>query len=96
MQCSICKIFKLEKDFPIDNNVVSNKKRSNCKACEVKRHQNYLKDMSPIKKEKKDTGKIIEEKRVIELKSNFLSKYLYFTLATLILLLVVIFYFVSR
>ena len=52
--------------------------------------------VSPIKKEKKDTGKIIEEKRVIELKSNFLSKYLYFTLAILILLLVVIFYFVSR
>ena len=52
--------------------------------------------VSPIKKEKKDTGKIVEEKRVIELKSNFLSKYLYFTLAILILLLVAIFYFVSR
>ena len=52
LECSICKKFKLEKDFPTDNNVVSNKKRSNCKACEVKRYQNYLKDMSPIKKEK--------------------------------------------
>ena len=51
-QCSICKKFKLEEDFPTDNNVVSNKKRSNCKACEVKRYQNYLKDMSPSQKEK--------------------------------------------
>ena len=32
--------------------------------------------VSPIKKEEKDTGKIVEEKRVVELKSNFLSKYL--------------------
>ena len=52
--------------------------------------------VSPIKKERKDTGKIIEEKRVVELKSNFLNKYLYFELSILILLLVVIFYFVSR
>ena len=52
--------------------------------------------VSPIKKEEKETGKIVEEKRVVELKSNFLNKYFYFTLATLILLLVVIFYFVSR
>jgi len=52
--------------------------------------------VSPIKKEEKDTGEIVEEKRVIKLKSNFLSKYFYFTLTTLILLLVVIFYFVSR
>ena len=52
--------------------------------------------VSPIKKEKKDTGEIVEEKRVVELKSNFLNKYFYFALATLILLLVVIFYFVSR
>ena len=52
--------------------------------------------VSPIKKEEKDTGKIIEEKRVTELKSNFLNKYLYFSLATSILLLVAIFYFVSR
>ena len=52
--------------------------------------------VSPIKKEETDTGKIIEEKRVVELKSNFLNKYLYFALSILILLLVVIFYFVSR
>ena len=36
--------------------------------------------VSPIKKEEKDTGEIVEEKRVIKLKSNFLSKYFYFTL----------------
>ena len=52
--------------------------------------------VSPIKREEKDTGKIVEEKRVIELKSNYLNKYFYLALATLILLLVVIFYFVSR
>ena len=52
--------------------------------------------VSPIKKEEKETGKIVEEKRVVELKSNFLNKYFYFALVILILLLVVIFYFVSR
>ena len=52
--------------------------------------------ISPIKKEEKDTGEVVEEKRVVELKSNFLNKYFYFALVTLILLLVVIFYFVSR
>ena len=52
--------------------------------------------VSPIKKEEKDTGEVVEEKRVVELKSNFLNKYFYFALVTLILLLVVIFYFVSR
>ena len=52
--------------------------------------------VSPIKKEEKETGKIVEEKRVVELKSNFLNKYFYFAIATSILLLVVIFYFVSR
>ena len=51
--------------------------------------------VSPIKKEE-DTDEIVVEKRVVELKSNFLNKYFYFALATLILLLVVIFYFVSR
>ena len=50
--------------------------------------------VSPIKKEEKDTGEIVEKKRVIKLKSNFLSKYFYFTLTALILLLVVIFYFI--
>ena len=38
----------------------------------------------------------IEEKRVEELKSNFLNKYIYSSIAILILLIVVIFYFVSR
>ena len=50
---------------------------------------------APIKKVK-DTGEIVEKKRVVELKSNFLNKYFYFALTILILLLVVIFYFVSR
>jgi carbon monoxide dehydrogenase subunit G len=52
--------------------------------------------VSPIKTEKKDINGSIKEKRVRELKSNFLNKYFYFSLGTLILLLVVIFYFVSR
>ena len=52
--------------------------------------------VSPIRKEEKDTGEIVEEKRVVELKSNFLNKYFYFALGALILLLVVIFYIVSR
>ena len=38
----------------------------------------------------------VEKKRVQELKSNFLNKYIYSALAVLILLLVAIFYFVSR
>ena len=52
--------------------------------------------VDPINKKDKDTGKVIEEKRVVELKSNFLNKYIYSAIAILILLLVVIFYFVSR
>ena len=52
--------------------------------------------VAPIKKEEKDTGEFLEVKRVVELKSNFLNKYFYFAFATLILLLVAIFYFVSR
>ena len=52
--------------------------------------------ISPITKEEKNTGTIIAEKRVKELKSNFLNKYIYAGIAILILLLVVIFYFVSR
>ena len=52
--------------------------------------------VSPIVKKEKDTGKIIKEKRVVELKSNFLNKYFYFAITALILLLVVIFYIVSR
>ena len=52
--------------------------------------------ISPITKQEKNTGTIIVEKRVKELKSNFLNKYIYAGIAILILLLVVIFYFVSR
>ena len=37
-----------------------------------------------------------EKKRVKELKSNFLNKYIYSVIVILILLLVAIFYFVSR
>ena len=50
---------------------------------------------TPIKKVK-DTGKIVEEKRVKEVKSNFLSRYIYSAIFVLILLIVVIIYFVSR
>ena len=49
LQCSICKEFKFEDDFPIDNNVISNKRRSNCKSCEVKRYQNYISSFSQSK-----------------------------------------------
>ena len=45
---------------------------------------------------KKGTGTVLEEKRVKEIKSNFLNKYIYSVTIILILLLVVIFYFVSR
>jgi len=40
--------------------------------------------------------KLVGEKRVKELKSNFLNKYIYSGLAILFLLIVAIFYFVSR
>ena len=50
---------------------------------------------APIKKVK-DTGEIIEEKRVKVVKSNFLGKYIYSIIVVLILLIVVIIYFVSR
>ena len=50
---------------------------------------------APIKKVK-DTGEIVQEKRVKEVKSNFLSRYIYSTIFVLILLIVVIIYFVSR
>ena len=51
--------------------------------------------VSPIKDEKK-TGEVMKEQRVKELKSNFLNKYIYSAIFVLFLLLVVIFYFVSR
>ena len=50
---------------------------------------------APIKKVK-DTGEIIEEKRVKVVKANFLEKYIYSIIFVLILLIVVIIYFVSR
>ena len=50
---------------------------------------------SPIKKTE-DEGKIVEEKRVIKLESNFLNKYIYSIIFVLILLTVAIIYFVSR
>ena len=50
--------------------------------------------VSPI--QKKEIGSNIREKRVEELKSNFLNKYIYSAVIILILLLVAIFYFVSR
>ena len=50
--------------------------------------------VSPI--QKKELGSNIREKRVEELKSNFLNKYIYSAVIILILLLVAIFYFVSR
>ena len=52
--------------------------------------------VAPITKEEKEIGEIVKEKRVEEVKSNFLNKYIYLILTILILLLVVIFYFVSR
>ena len=52
--------------------------------------------VAPIVKEEKETGTVLEEKRVKEIKSNFLNKYIYLVTAILILLLVAIFYLVSR
>ena len=56
-------------------------------------------DSSAQKSKFKETTEInasVEKKRVKELKSNFLNKYIYLTVSILILLLVAIFYFVSR
>ena len=52
--------------------------------------------VAPLTKEENGTGSIVEEKRVEELKSNFLNKYIYSIIGILILLIVAIFYFVSR
>ena len=52
--------------------------------------------VSPITGEKEDSDGNVELKRVKELKSNFLNKYIYLSVGILFLLLVVIFYFVSR
>jgi len=52
--------------------------------------------VAPIVKEEEKNGTVVKEKRVNEIKSNFLNKYIYSTIAILILLIVAIFYFVSR
>lgn len=54
--------------------------------------------VDPIKnnKDKSSVGLKSTKVRVKELKSNFLNKYIYLTIILFILLLVVIFYFVSR
>ena len=52
--------------------------------------------VAPIVKEKEKNGTVVKEKRVNEIKSNFLNKYIYSTITILILLVVAIFYFVSR
>ena len=52
--------------------------------------------VAPIMKVENKTGEIEKQKRVKEIKSNFLNKYVYSITIILILLIVVIFYFVSR
>ena len=52
--------------------------------------------VAPITKKENVSKGPVEEKRVRELKSNFLNKYIYSIIAILILLIVAIFYFVSR
>ena len=52
--------------------------------------------VAPMFKGEKETETVVVEQRVKEIKSNFLSKYIYSTIAILILLVVAIFYFVSR
>ena len=52
--------------------------------------------VAPIEKLNEDTDSTVKDARVKELKSNFLNKYIYSTISILILLLVAIFYFVSR
>ena len=52
--------------------------------------------VAPITKQENKTTTLVEEERVKELKSNFLNKYIYSIIGILILLVVAIFYFVSR
>jgi len=52
--------------------------------------------IAPINKVEKETGTTIQDKRVEELKSNFLNRYIYLSISVLILLFVAIFYFVLR
>ena len=49
-----------------------------------------------VKEEEEANGTAVMEKRVNEIKSNFLNKYIYSSITILILLLVAIIYFVSR
>ena len=52
--------------------------------------------VAPIIKVENETGEIVKQKRVKEIKSNFLNKYVYSVTIIFVLLIVVIFYFVSR
>ena len=52
--------------------------------------------VAPITKRVNESKSTVKEKRVKELKSNFLNKYIYLIIVILILLIVAIFYFVSR
>ncbi len=52
--------------------------------------------VAPIIKVENKTGEIVKQKRVKEIKSNFLNKYVYSATIIFVLLIVVIFYFVSR
>ena len=52
--------------------------------------------VAPITLNEKNDKETVKVKRVNELKSDFLNKYIYLTTIILILLLVAIFYFVSR
>ena len=52
--------------------------------------------VAPVKKVEKKSDGAIQERRVKELKSNFLNKYIYSAIVILILLIFAIFYFVSR
>jgi len=52
--------------------------------------------VAPITKNVNETKNIVKEKRVKEFQSNFLNKYIYSIIVILILLIVAIFYFVSR
>ena len=52
--------------------------------------------VAPITQKENESKRPVDEKRVRELKPNFLNKYIYSVITILILLIVVIFYFVSR
>ena len=52
--------------------------------------------VAPITQKENESKRPVDEKRVRELKPNFLNKYIYSVITILILLIVAIFYFVSR